>query len=124
MQASVRPTHANFGEVVTYTVALLGSGQAMTLTNNLPASVSAPKSLQATSGNVSYDAGQRRVQWTGALTAGTSATITFPVDVLIAARQAVSNTVQVVDAASGTSTSSTAVFIANGYEVYLPLIRR
>jgi hypothetical protein len=123
VQASVRPTHADFGDVVTYTVALIGSGQAMTLTDDLPPSIGAPKSLQATGGNASYDAGQHRVGWTGTLAAGAPATITFPVGVLAAGTQAVGNTVQLIDAASGTS-SVTVVFIANGYEVYLPLVRR
>jgi hypothetical protein len=43
--------------------------------------------------------------------------------VLAATPQAVSNTVQLADGVTGVS-SSTAVFIANGQEVYLPLIRR
>lgn len=123
MQASVRPVAADFGETVTYTLAVLGSGQAMTLTDSLPVLVGAPMSLQATAGNVSYNASFHRVTWDATLAAGTPATITFPVEVLAVNPQAVRNTAQLIDAAAGTTTS-TAVFIANGHEVYLPLVLR
>jgi hypothetical protein len=114
---------ANSGETVTYTLAVLGSGQAMTLTDSLPVLVSAPKSLQATTGIVSYNAGLHRVEWHATVAAGTPATITFPVEVLTINPQTISNTVQLIDAAAGTTTSI-AVFIANGHTVYLPLVRR
>jgi hypothetical protein len=123
IQASVRPAYADVGETVTYTLSLLGSGQPMTLTDNLPALISAPKSLQATSGNASYDVGLRRVLWTGTIAAGAPVTLTFPVEVLATQPQVISNTALLVDAAGG-STTSTASFVANGDEVYLPLLRR
>jgi hypothetical protein len=123
LQANVTPSRADFGETVTYTLGLLSSGSAMTLTDSLPALVSAPKSLQATSGTVVYTAGQHRVEWYGKITAGTAVTITFPVDILATGPQAVANTVQLVDGVIG-STSSTAQFIANGYGIYLPTVLR
>jgi hypothetical protein len=123
VQANVRPAAANLGETVTYTLSVLGSGQVMTLTDNLPNLVSAPKSLQTTAGTASYSAGLHRVTWYGTLAAGAPVTITFPVEVLASGPQVIINTVQLVDAAAGTTTS-TAVFIANGRKVYLPLVRR
>jgi hypothetical protein len=104
-------------------VSLLGSGNAMTLTNDLPASLSAPISTASSSGTISYDATNRRVKWYGTLSAGTPATLTYPVSVLTAARQVIRNTVILTDAVSG-SVSSTATLIANGFQIYLPLMRK
>jgi hypothetical protein len=123
VNASVRPAGATTGQVVTFTVSLLGSGNAMTLTNDLPASLSAPISTASSSGTISYDATNRRVKWYGTLSAGTPATLTYPVSVLTAARQVIRNTVILTDAVSG-SVSSTATLIANGFQIYLPLMRK
>jgi len=123
VQAKVHPTIVDLGDTVTYTITFLGTGQPMTLTDNLPALVGAPMSLQASVGSITYTVGTHQVRWSGTLSPGVPATITFPVEVLAASPQAVSNTVQLADGASGVS-ASTAVFIANGQEVYLPLIRR
>ena len=124
VNASVQPASANTGQIVTFTVSLLGSGNAMTLTNDLPASLSAPISApSSSSGTISYDAGSHRVTWYGILSAGTSATLTYPVSVLTAARQVIRNTVILTDAVSG-PVSSTATLIANGFQVYLPLTRK
>jgi hypothetical protein len=109
---------------VTFTISLLGSGNAMTLTHDLPASLSAPLTPpNSTSGVASYDAASRRVTWRGTLSAGTPATLIYPVSVLTAARQAIHNTAILTDAVTG-PTSSTAILIANGFRVYLPLARK
>jgi hypothetical protein len=123
IQAKVHPTIVDLGNTVTYTLTFIGTGQPMTLTDNLPALVGAPMSLQASAGSITYTLGLHRVQWSGTLGAAIPATVTFPVEVLAATPQAVSNTVQLADGVTGVS-SSTAVFVANGQEVYLPLIRR
>ena len=121
IQASVSPGHADLGQSVTYTLSIIGSGHAMTMTDVLPAAVSAPKSLQATSGAISYDSSQHRVTWQGSAAAGSPVTITFPVDVLAIGPQAVANTAELVDASTGSS-ASTALFMANGFEINLPLV--
>jgi hypothetical protein len=123
VSASVRPAGAKTGQVVTFTVSLLGNSNAMTLTHDLPAALSAPISTASSSGTISYDATNRRVKWYGTLSAGTPATLTYPVSVLTAARQVIRNTVILTDSVSG-SVSSTATLIANGFQVYLPLTRK
>ena len=124
VNASVQPAGANTGQTVTFTVSLLGSGNAMTLTNDLPASLSAPISApSSSSGTISYDATNRRVTWYGTLSAGTPATLTYPVTLLTPDRQVIRNTVILTDAVSG-PVSSTATLIANGFQVYLPLTHK
>jgi hypothetical protein len=126
VNASVLPAAASSGQVLTYTVSLLGTGNAMTLTNDLPALalISAPISAPSgSSGTISYDAANRRVIWYGALSAGTPATLTYPVTLLTSGRQVIHNTVILTDAVSG-PVSSTATLIANGLQVYLPLTQK
>ena len=124
MMASVQPASASAGQSVTFTVSLQGSGHALTLTNDLPASLSAPLSAPgSSSGIISYDAGSHRVTWYGTLSANTSATLTYPVSVLTAARQVIRSTVILTDGTSA-PVSSTAALIANGLQVYLPLTRK
>jgi len=124
VNASVQPAGANTGQTVTFTVSLLGSGNAMTLTNDLPASLSAPISApSSSSGTISYNAANHRVTWYGTLSAGTPAALTYPVTLLIPDRQVIRNTVILTDAVSG-PVSSTATLIANGFQVYLPLTHK
>jgi hypothetical protein len=124
VNASVQPAGANTGQTVTFTVSLLGSGNAMTLTNDLPASLSALiLAPSSSSGTISYDATNHRVTWYGTLSAGTPATLTYPVTLLTPDRQVIRNTVILTDAVSG-PVSSTATLIANGFQVYLPLTHK
>jgi hypothetical protein len=124
VNASVYPVSANAGQVVTYTISVVGSGNAMTLTNDLPAVLSAPLSApSSSSGTISYNVANRRVTWYGTLSAGTPATLTYPVTLLAPDRQVIHNMVILTDALAG-PTSSTATLIANGLEVYLPLMRK
>jgi hypothetical protein len=122
VNASVQPTGVHTGQVVTFTVSLLGSGNAMTLTNDLPVTLSAPVSApHSSSGSISFDAGNHRITWLGTGSAGTPVTLTYPVSILTASSQVIRNTVVLTDAISGSATS-TATLIANGFQAYLPLI--
>ncbi len=95
----------------------------MTLTDDLPASVSAPLALDATVGNAVYAGANRQVSWQGTIASGDPITITFPVTVLASNPQLIVNTAALTDTLAG-QTTSTAVFIANAYRVYLPQIRK
>jgi hypothetical protein len=96
----------------------------MTLTNDLPALLSAPVSApSSSSGSISYNAANRRVTWYGTLPSGTPATLTYSVNVLAPGRQVIHNTMILTDGATG-PISSTATLIANGLQVYLPLTRK
>ncbi len=121
LQAAVWPASANQGEVVTYTLSIVGSGGALTLTDDLPAAVSAPLALDATAGNAVYIGANRQVSWQGTIASGNPITITFPVTVLASNPQLIVNTAILTDTLAG-QTTSTAVFVANAYRAYLPQI--
>jgi hypothetical protein len=102
----------------------VGSGRSITLTDHLPVAVSAPGSIQVVGGgSASYQSVSHQVVWQGTAGAGQLITLTFPVTVLVTMPQSVVNTVLLTDLISGVSTAS-AVFIANGHEVYLPVLRK
>lgn len=120
---TIWPGTANMGQTVTYTLSLLGSGQALTLTDTLPTQVGAPGQIQVTGGGVAtYDADTRRITWTGSPATGQAVTITFAVTVLVSNPQVVSNTAT-LSSAQGVSTD-TATFVANGHQRWLPLALR
>ena len=118
----VQPVTLTTGQVMTYTLSLLGSGQALTLTDPLPVGVSAPGRIQATVGEASYNSLAHQVTWHGAPTTGQAVTITFPVTVTVTVPTTLSNTA-VLSYSGGTSTA-TAIAIANPWQVYLPLIKK
>lgn len=123
LQAAVWPASAAQGQTVTYTVSMPGSGSAMTLTDNLPSSISAPLAVHATTGSVVYHSASRQVDWQGIIASGTPIMITFPVTVLVSSPQLIVNTAILTDTIAG-STTSAATFIANAYQVYLPINRK
>jgi hypothetical protein len=124
IDAGVQPASASTGQIATFTISLLGSGNAMTLTNDLPASLSAPiLAPSGSSGTISYNAANRRIAWHGTPAAGAPVTLTYSVTLMTSSRQAIRNTVILTDAVSG-SVSSTALLIANGSQAYLPLTRK
>ncbi|MBI5566722.1 MAG: DNRLRE domain-containing protein [Chloroflexi bacterium] len=121
IKKSVQPTQAQTSERVTYTLSLIGTGSALTLTDNLPAGVSAPGVIQTIGGgSAAYTA--HRVTWTGAPAAGSAVTVTFPVTVLAATSTAINNAAS-LSTATATFTS-TAMLIVNGVSVWLPVLVR
>jgi len=124
IKKSVQPTQAQVGDRVTYTLSLIGTGSALTLTDDLPTSVSAPGVLQTIGGGAAaYNSPAHRVTWTGDPAAGGAVTVTFPVTVLAASSVAINNLASLSTGASGTFTA-TAMLIANGVSVWLPVIVR
>jgi hypothetical protein len=118
------PNEAAMGQQVTYTLSFVASGQALTLTDDLPTSVSAPGAINVIGGgNASYGAGARRVTWTGAPSSGQAVMVTFPVTVLVSSPAAISNRAVLTDALTGAS-SDTALVVANAIQVWLPLIMK
>lgn len=113
------------GERVTYTLSLLGSGRPLTLTDDLPAQVGAPESIQITSGQpaATYDQIAHRLTWTGAPTVGQRVAITFPVMVEAEGPLAVANTARLTEAGDIHSEDA-ALFFVDGWQVWLPLIMR
>jgi hypothetical protein len=121
---SVQPTLAQSGKQVTYSLSLVGTGGALTVTDNLPSSVSAPGVILISGGGAAvYNSPAHRITWTGVPAAGSAVTVTFPVTVSAASSMAINNLASLSTGASGTFTS-TATFIANGVSVWLPGIVR
>lgn len=119
----VRPVVSNSGEVLTYTMVMLGSGRPLTLTDTLPEGLSDPGPIQASEGSVDYNAAQRCVEWSGTPAAGQPVTVTFSTTVQISGPVALINTAILTDAITGTSTD-TAVLIVDGFRTYLPLVMK
>lgn len=120
----VHPAYASTGATVTYTLSLLGSGQAMTLTNDLPNLVSAPLKLTTVGGNAAtYSVQSHRVSWSGTVASGVPVTIAFPVTVMALTPVALNSTTILTDSQTGVTTSTTTL-IANGRRLFLPLIRK
>jgi hypothetical protein len=61
--------------------------------------------------------------WTGAVSAGQVVTISFPITISTAASQAIINEALLVDPILGSASASARV-IANGWQVWLPILRR
>jgi hypothetical protein len=120
----VWPPAPTEGQVVKYTLALLGNGQALTLTDDLPTQVSAPGLIEVSGGSIAdYDGKTHRLTWNDSPDVGEPVTITFPVTVQVAGPLAVYNTAVLTDAKGRISTDR-AVFIVDPHCVWLPLVMR
>lgn len=121
---SVSPGAVAPGQLATYTLNVIGSGRALTLTDDLPPSVAIAGSVQAEGGGTAtYDAQGHRVIWTGTPAAGQPVTVTFVVTAPPTGPLAVHNTARLSDA-GGELSQDSAVFIVGGRSVYLPLLLR
>jgi hypothetical protein len=120
----VWPVVPTGGEVVTFTLSLLGNGEVLTLTDDLPAEVSGPGAIRVSGGpEAIYDATVHRLTWTGSPGVGQPVTLAFPVTVEIGGPLAVFNTAVLTDAERFVS-ADTAVFIVDALQVRLPLVLR
>jgi hypothetical protein len=121
---TAQPTAVQQGQAVTYSLTVVGSGRALTLTDDLPSAVSAPGAIKVMGGGSAvYQPGSHRLVWTGAVSASQVVTISFPVTIAVAAPQTIANQAILVDPILG-SASATARIIANGWQVWLPVLRR
>lgn len=124
VQKEVWPTTPERGQVVTCTLSLLGNGQILTLTDDLPAQVSEPGSIQVSGGSVAnYDSGTHRLTWSGSPGVGQAVTVTFPVTVQVTGPLAVFNTAVLTDS-EGVVSTDTALFIVDARRLWLPLVLR
>jgi uncharacterized repeat protein (TIGR01451 family) len=119
------PPYPGPGDVLTYTLRLGNTGPTLTgvrVTDTLPAEVTYLGNLHASSGD--YDDSAGVIRWWGAVTGGLPVTLTFGVRVNapLVGPQAIRNTVWINDGL-GETLQRTSVVIANGYGIYLPLMR-
>jgi hypothetical protein len=124
LHVAAHPPRARIGDHITYTLSLIGSGYSMTLTDELPQLMSAPGTITTIGGGTTiYQPLQHQVTWQGTITSGMPVTITFPVTVTTSTPCALINIGTLIDAVNG-MTSNTAVVIANGVDVWLPLLMK
>jgi uncharacterized repeat protein (TIGR01451 family) len=114
-------------DTVTYTLEIVNDGDLLTstvhLTDTIPAGLSyLPGSLSATSGTVD-DAAAPTLTWTGVLTPTPIITITYAVTVTATMPEGITNTM-VITTPGFDPIERSATLIANGEQLYLPLILR
>jgi uncharacterized repeat protein (TIGR01451 family) len=121
----VSPAAADQGDTLTYVITLVGSGQPMTLTDPIPAGMG----YVAHSASANPDVGMlvansSQITWTGTVTEAMSFQITFQVRVEASEPTAIENTARLQLEGDTNTYNLRAVAIANGYDVFLPLILR
>ena len=111
------------GGTITYTLRVLTQGQAVTVTDDLPAGVSHPLAYTASYGPITYDSAARRLTWTGLPSAERVVTITFPVTVTQSGTYAIINTA-CLTAADGSTWKASRTVVTDPRRLLLPLILR
>jgi len=114
-------TLLGLGGTITYTLKAWGSGQALTVTDVLPARISHPLMYTADYGSTTYDSVARKLTWTGSPSTGQAVSITYPVTVTQGGTYAIINTAHITVANGGTSTASYTVFV-EPRQMFLPCI--
>jgi len=115
------------GDTLTYTIQIINDTGVLTntlsLTDTIPAGLAyIPGSLLASSGTAD-ESNAPTLSWTGVLTPTPEISVTYAVTVTVVTPQAITNTA-ILQIPGYESISRSATIIANGYQVYLPLIRR
>jgi hypothetical protein len=106
------------GEALTYTLTLVGSGQALSLTDDLPTGVSPPFAYSA---GLTYT--PHRLTWTGSPGPGKQVALTYIVAVTAPSRAALWNWALLSQTNSLTDTATTLTLV-DPAQTYLPLILR
>jgi len=120
-EKQVNRSTARTGDVLTYTLHLLGAGTTLYLHDPIPnGTVYRPGSV---TGGASYNQAANRIEWSGMLSASARLTITFGVTVTATGPQAIVNTATITDGVSPSLVVS-ATTIVNGFSVYLPVVMR
>lgn len=118
---SVSQVTADHGDVLTYTISLLGTGATTTITDNIPAGTAyVPNSAQVEPEVGTLTADANLIHWTGVLTEDVPLELTFAVTVIVTEPFAIVNTT-IVDN-SENNHEPTATTIANGLKSYLPTV--
>jgi hypothetical protein len=110
------------GGSTTFTLQWSGNGQALSLTDTLPAGLSSPNGLSVNVGSVQYSAATRQVTWSGTPAVGQIVTLTYNAIAQISGPQALTNTAQLTGSAGSSSASAT--LYVDGIEGFLPLVRK
>jgi hypothetical protein len=124
LMKTASPSVGGQGSQITYTIRFVGTGNALSLTDTLPAGVSSPGSfvLEGTSIVPTYDSAQHRLTWSDTPPAGQAITISYAVTINVSDSSILRNRVNLVDA-DGSRTASATV-LTNPEASYLPLVIR
>jgi uncharacterized repeat protein (TIGR01451 family) len=116
---------ADYGDVLTYTITLVGTGVPMTVTDSIPTgTIYVPGSVrQMPEGVGTLNAGAEQIKWSGILTEDFSLDITFGITVTVTELSVIRNSATVDDGTASYELSADDV-IVNSLEVYLPIILR
>jgi len=113
---SASPSTVMPGDAITYTLAVVGSGQPLTMTDDLPAGVSPPLTY---SPGLTYT--PHRLAWSGNPDAGEQVTLTYLVTVTASSHTALWNRATLTQI-GGLTDTATALVLVDPLQVYLPLI--
>jgi hypothetical protein len=111
----------SLGSTITYALQVLGSGQALTVTDVLPARISHPLTYTTGYGSIAYDSAGRKLTWTGSPSMGQAVTITYPVTVTQSGTYAIVNTA-CLTTADGSASTASSVVIVEPWRLFLPYI--
>ncbi len=116
VQKIASPSNVDFGKAVTYTLTIVGSGQTITMIDELPIGLSAPLAQSAELNYVPH-----RLTWTGTPTEGEKITLTYTVSATVSSHVALWNQAFITQT-DGLTDTATALVLANPTRTYLPLI--
>jgi outer membrane protein assembly factor BamB len=121
---TVVPTSADFEQTVTYAISLIGTGAPLTITDTFPDGLS----YVANTANVEPDIGQLQadstaIHWSGSPTTDTQVTLSYAATVVTTDCRSIAN-VATLQGLGTTDLSLTAIMIANGLKVHLPLVSK
>ncbi|MBN1934407.1 MAG: PQQ-binding-like beta-propeller repeat protein [Anaerolineae bacterium] len=111
------------GDAITFTLSFYGSGNALVLTDTLPAGTSAPGGFELVGTSVlpTYDSGTRRLLWSDTPSSTLQVQIRYIVTIITSDSRILVNTAELSDENGDTSMDTATVF-ANPYLTYLPLV--
>jgi len=123
MEKSVNSATADHGELLTYTISLVGSGATATISDSIPAGTAyVPHSAQVEPQVGVLTDGSNLISWTGVLTDGHYLELTFAVTVTVEEPFAIVNRAAVNNGEE--NRELTATTIANAFKIYLPIVMR
>ena len=114
---------ASTGDTLSYTITVPGSGKPITLTDAIPTGTAyVPGSATREPAIGTLVADEAGVTWAGTIPEGTTLLVTFAVTVSATEPLAIINQAQVNDGQNWYTPTATS--IANGFEIYLPVISK
>ncbi len=110
-------------DMITYSISWEGTGEALTLIDQLPAGFSTPTNIQVNLGNASYSTTNRQITWDGNPAQGETVILTYQVTVQTDGPVILSNTATLSVDGETLSTDTFRLFV-DPVKVYIPAISR